>query len=103
MKQSTWQKECEALFILSILTHLYDLLFLGGKNFFNPYEKQNEAVALPQQWQSKLPLTIHHQKSGVKRPSTPEEHRKNCLDCGNMKDFIFGLQREVKRLQVSLR
>jgi len=35
----------------------------------------------------------------VKRPSTPDEQKKQCLDCGNTKDFIFGLQREVKRLQ----
>ena len=76
------------------------------QNNANPYEnlgEQKQPVALPQQWLSRLPLAaaIHNEKSGSKRPSTPEEQRKNCLDCGNMKDFIFGLQREVKRLQVS--
>ena len=76
------------------------------QNNTNPYEnlgEQKQPVALPQQWLSRLPLAaaIHNEKSGTKRPSTPEEQRKNCLDCGNMKDFIFGLQREVKRLQVS--
>jgi hypothetical protein len=34
------------------------------------------------------------------RPSTPEQVLLNCLECENMKDFIKGLQGEVKRLQV---
>jgi hypothetical protein len=35
------------------------------------------------------------------RPSTPEEQKKKCLGCGNMEDFIKGLQGEIQRLQVS--
>ena len=35
------------------------------------------------------------------RPSTPEEAKKKCLNCGGMEDFIKGLQGEIKRLQVS--
>ena len=59
--------------ILLTFLLIFILVIIGGKNFFNPYEKKTEAVVIPEQWQSKLPLTIHHQKSGVKRPSTPEE------------------------------
>lgn len=33
-----------------------------------------------------------------KRPTTPEEKKKKCLDCDSMRDFISGLQQEVKRL-----
>jgi len=33
------------------------------------------------------------------RPSTPEQALLACLECDTMKDFIKGLQGEVKRLQ----
>lgn len=38
----------------------------------------------------------------VMRPSTPEEQKKKCLGCGNMEDFIKGLQGEIQRLQVRI-
>jgi hypothetical protein len=34
-----------------------------------------------------------------RRPTTPEEKKLKCLDCDSMRDFIAGLQGEVKRLQ----
>jgi hypothetical protein len=34
------------------------------------------------------------------RPLTPELNLRQCLDCDKMKDFIQGLQGEIKRLQV---
>ena len=45
---------------------------------------------------------MEENQRGAMRPSTPEEQKKKCLNCGNMEDFIKGLQGEIKRLQVSL-
>ena len=47
-------------------------------------------------------LQQYHQQPLIKiqqRPHTPEQIRKKCLECDSMKDFIQGLQGELKRLQ----
>jgi len=51
---------------------------------------------------SKLVSSKQIEQCAPERACTPEEQRKACLNCGNMGDFIKGLQGEIKRLQVSI-
>ena len=56
------------------------------------------ASKAPVQLESREVKKLRVARLSKKRPVTPEEKKLKCLDCESMRDFIAGLQGEVKRL-----